>query len=49
MKRLDVEGQIKLRRKRNIEMKVKCVMRNEQINGLIINHNLAPLLEQEQM
>jgi hypothetical protein len=33
----------------NVEMKIKCVMRNEQIDGLKINHSLAPLPEQEQM
>jgi hypothetical protein len=30
-------------------MKVECVMQNEQIDGLAINHSLAPLPEQEQM
>jgi hypothetical protein len=30
-------------------MKVKCAMQNQQIDGLITNHNHAPLLEQKQM
>jgi len=29
VKRLDVKGQIKLIQKHNIEVKIKCVMRNE--------------------
>jgi len=37
----------KPKQKHNIEVKVKCVMRNEQIDGLSTNNNLAPLLEQE--
>jgi hypothetical protein len=49
MRRLDVKGWIKSRRKCNAKVKVKCVMRNEQIDGLTTNHNLAPLLEQKQM
>ncbi len=30
-------------------MKVKCALRNEQIDGLTTNRHLAPLPEQEQM
>ncbi len=30
-------------------MKIKCVMWNEQINGLTINHNPAPLPKQKRM
>jgi hypothetical protein len=33
----------------NVDVKIKCVMRNEQIDGLKINHSLAPLPKQEQM
>jgi len=36
-------------KKHNAKVKVKCVMRNEWIDGLTINHSLAPLLEQERM
>jgi hypothetical protein len=35
--------------KMQVEVKIKCVMWNEQINGLIINHSRAPLPKQEQM
>jgi hypothetical protein len=49
MKRLDVEGWIKPRWKHNIEVKVECAMRNEQIDGVETNHNLAPLLEKKWM
>jgi hypothetical protein len=34
-------------KKRTIEVKVNCVMWNKQIDGLAINHSLAPLFEQE--
>jgi hypothetical protein len=30
-------------------MKIECVMHNEQIDGSIINHSPAPLIEQEWM
>jgi hypothetical protein len=30
-------------------MKIKCVMQNEQIDGLAINHSPAPLFEQKWM
>jgi hypothetical protein len=30
-------------------MKIKCVMQNEQIDGLTINHSPAPLPKQKQM
>jgi hypothetical protein len=30
-------------------VKIKCAIQNERIYGLATNHNLAPLLEQEQM
>ncbi len=49
MKRLDAEGWIKLRWKHNAEVKSKCAMQNEWIDGLIINHSLSALLEQEWM
>jgi hypothetical protein len=28
-------------------VKIKCALRNEHINGLVINHSPAPLPEQE--
>jgi len=49
MKRLNVEGWIKPRRKCNKEMNIECAMQIEQIYGLTTNHSLAPLLEQERM
>jgi len=49
MRKLDVEGWIKLKWKRNAELKVNCAMWNEQIDGLAISHNPAPLPKQEQM
>jgi hypothetical protein len=49
MRRLNAKGWIKLRWKCNLEMKVECVMQNEQIDGLTTNNNLAPLLKQEWM
>jgi len=49
VKKLDVEGWIKRRWKCNVKVKVECVMRNEQIDGLTINHSLAPLPKQKQM
>jgi hypothetical protein len=49
MKRLNVEGRIKPRRKCNKDVKIKCAMQTEQIDGLTTNHSLAPLLEQERM
>jgi hypothetical protein len=49
VRRLNVEGWIKPRWKCNVEVKVKCVMQNERIDGLVINHCLAPLPKQEQM
>jgi type IV secretory pathway TraG/TraD family ATPase VirD4 len=36
-------------KKHNAKVKVECVMRNKWIDGLTINHSLAPLLEQERM
>jgi hypothetical protein len=30
-------------------MKIKCVMQNEYINGLAINHNPIPLPKQKRM
>jgi hypothetical protein len=38
---------IKPRWKCNVEVKIKCVMQNEQIDGLVTNHSHAPLPEQE--
>ncbi len=49
MKRLDAKGLIKPTRKHIIEVKVKCAMRNKQIDGLATNHIPTPLPEQEQM
>jgi hypothetical protein len=49
VRRLDVKGWIKPRWKHNNEVKIRCVMRNEQINGLATNHSLAPLSKQEWM
>jgi hypothetical protein len=49
MKRLNVEGLIKFRQKHNVEMKIECVMQNEQIYDLAINHSLAPLFKQKRM
>jgi len=49
MKRLNVEGWIKLKWKHNVKMKIKCAMQNELIDDLAINYCLDPLLEQEQM
>jgi len=42
-------SKVKSNQDENTKVKVECVMGNEQINGLKINHNLAPLLKQEQM
>jgi hypothetical protein len=47
--KLDVKGRIKPRRKCNVKVKVKCVMRNKRIDGLTTNHSHAPLPKQEQM
>jgi hypothetical protein len=49
MRTLDVKGLIKPNWKCNIEVKIKCVMRNERIYGLTTNHNPIPLPEQEWM
>jgi hypothetical protein len=49
VRRLDAKGWIKPKRKHNVEVKVKCVMWNEHIDGLTTNHNPTPLLEQEWM
>ncbi len=38
-----------MRQKCNVEVKVKCVMQNEWINGLTTTHSPAPLFEQERM
>jgi hypothetical protein len=38
-----------LKQKCNAEVKVKCAMQNEWIDGLTINHSLTPLPEQKQM
>jgi hypothetical protein len=40
---------VELDQNENVEMKKKSVMRDEQINGLKINHSFTPLLEQKQM
>jgi hypothetical protein len=49
VRRLDVEGRIKPKQKRNAEVQVGCVMRNKWIDGLITTHSLAPLFKQKQM
>jgi hypothetical protein len=49
VKRLNVKGWIEPRWKCNVKMKVKCAMRNKQINGLTINHSPTPLPKQKQM
>jgi len=49
VKRLDAKGWIKPKQKRNIEVKVECLMQIEQIDGLTTNHSLAPLPKQERM
>jgi len=43
MKRLDAEGWIKFKQTCNIEMKIKYVMWNEQIDGLATNHSPTPI------
>jgi hypothetical protein len=47
MRRLNVKGWIKPKQKCNTEVKVECAMWNKQIDGLITNHNAAPLPGQE--
>jgi len=49
VKRLDVAGWIKPKQKCNIEVKVKCVMLNKQIDGLTTNHSHNPLPKQKKM
>jgi len=49
VKRLNIEGWIKLKQKQNVEAKLKCAMWNEQINGLATNHSPATLHKQKQM
>jgi hypothetical protein len=49
VRKLDVEGWIKSRQKCNAKVKIKCVMWNEQIDDLTINHSPTPFLKQEQM
>jgi len=49
VKRLNVKSWIKPRWKCNVKAKVDCAMRNKWIDGLAINHSLAPLPKQEQM
>jgi hypothetical protein len=49
VKRLNVKGWIKLQWQHNIEVKIKCVMWNEQIDGLAINLNPVPLPKQKWM
>ncbi len=49
VKRLDAKGLIKPTRKHIIEVEVKCVMWNKQIDGLATNHIPTPLPEQKQM
>jgi hypothetical protein len=49
MKRLNVKSWIKPRWKCNVEVKVNYAMKNKWIDGLVINHSLAPLPKQERM
>jgi hypothetical protein len=49
MKRLNVEGRIKLKRKCNVEVKAECVMWKTQIYGLVTNHSPTPVPKQKQM
>jgi len=49
VKKLDAKGWIKPKQKRNVEVKVECVMQIEQIDGLATNHSLAPLPKEERM
>jgi len=49
VRRQDAKGWIKLRWKHNAKVKVECVMQNEWIDGLTINHSFVPLTEQKQM
>jgi len=42
-------SKVELDQNENVEVKIKSVIRDEQINGLKINHSLTPLLEQKQM
>jgi hypothetical protein len=49
VRKLDVEGWIKLKWKSNAEVKINCAMWNERIDGLAISHSPTPLPEQEQM
>jgi len=49
MKKLNIKGWIKPKWKRNIKVKVKCVMRNEWIDGLATNHSPALIPKQERM
>jgi hypothetical protein len=49
VRRLNAKSWIKPKQKHNAKVKVKCAMRNEQIYGLVTNHSLAHLLEQEWM
>ncbi len=49
MRKLDANGWIKLKRKHNVEVKVECVMWNEQINGQTTNHSFTPLPKQKWM
>jgi spore coat polysaccharide biosynthesis protein SpsF (cytidylyltransferase family) len=46
VRRLNAKGLIKLKQKCVVEVKVKRVMQNKQINGLTTNHGLAPLPKQ---
>jgi hypothetical protein len=49
VRKLDAKRWIKLRWKCNVEVKVKCAMWNEQIDGLTTNHNPDPLPKQKHM
>jgi hypothetical protein len=49
MKKLNAKSKIKPKRKCNAKVKVKSLMRMKWIDGLTINHNPTPSLEQERM
>jgi hypothetical protein len=40
---------IKQKQKHNVEVKIECVMWNEWIDGLTINHSFTPLLKKKRM
>ncbi len=47
VRKLNVKSWIKSKWKHNVKVKIKCVINNEQIYDLIINHSLVPLNKNE--